>query len=186
MVAKRSKAPSYVARVGLIYETPEDKRTDNPPIDIAPLMDQLIEDRKRLGVIISDTIFDDSLKTILIMRFSRENKDVKKLFDPSIGGPLVSLTHKARLAYALGLIDKTALNDFEHIHKIRNKFAHSIKASFADTEVLKFVRRLSTAKGRKVTATNSHKFYKSANDKCTTYLKERWQHEIYRQAAMQG
>ena len=86
-----------------------------------------MEDKKWLGVINWDTIFDDDLKSLLMLHFLPKDKDVKKLFEPSIGGPLVSLTHKTRLAYALGIIDKMALNDFENIHNIRNKFAHNKK-----------------------------------------------------------
>lgn len=135
---------------------------------LVDLIDKLFEDEMRIGVINWDTFFDNNLKSLLMLRFSREDKAVKKLFEPSIGGPLVSLTSKARLAYALGIIDKTALNDFENIHNIRNKFAHNTKMNFANTEVLKLVKKLSTAK--EGTAKNSYDCFAIAIYKCLKYF----------------
>jgi len=148
-------------------------------------LDKLMEDKKRATVIIQDTFLDQTLKELLgDLHFLRQDKEVKKLFEPSIGGPLVSLTHKARLAYALRLIDKTVLKDLEHIHNIRNKFAHSIKMNFADTEVVKSVGNLSTAKGLKVTVKNSYKIYKDATSKCVLYFIVVFKQEQFRQAAL--
>ena len=140
----------------------------------------------RINVLDWDTIFDDYFKYILMLRFSKKDKDVKKLFEPSIGGPLVSLIHKARLAYALKIIDKTALNDFENIHNIRNKFAHNAEMNFDNTEVLKLVKKLSTAKGKKVTAKNSYECFSSVTSKCVKCLKEASQQEFYRLAAIKS
>ena len=148
------------------------------------ILDKLQADVKRVTVIHLDTLLDDCFKKLLILFFSQRDKEVKKLFDPSIGGPLVSLTHKARLAYALGLIDKMALYDLEHIHKIRNEFAHNVEASFAKTKVIKFVGKLSTAKDHKVTAKNSYKFYEKAYDKCYASFIESVIQEIDRQGIL--
>jgi DNA-binding MltR family transcriptional regulator len=148
--------------------------------DVMSCIDEMQVDVERINTINMDTIFDNIIKKLLLLHFSQRDKTVKKLFDPNIGGPLVSLTHKARLAYAMGLIDKIALNDLEHIRRIRNIFAHSIEASFADTEVVKFVRKLSTAKDQEITAKNSYKFYRKAVGKCSTSLDEATKQEIYR------
>lgn len=186
MAAKNSKPVKYVE----LSATITNKVSNEAPIDIAPVMVQLIEDKKRLGVINIDTIFDEFLKHILMLHFSKRDKKVKKLFEPSIGGPLVSLTYKARLAYALRIIDETALNDLENIHNIRNKFAHNTDASFAGTEVIKSVKKLSTAKGKEVTAKNSYKCFESTKDKCTECLIESLNKakriEILRPAALQS
>lgn len=136
----------------------------------ADFFSETLKNEYRITVLDWDTIFDNFLKYLLMLRFLRRDKAVKKLFEPSIGGPLVSLTHKARLAYALGIIDITALNDFENIHNIRNKFAHNTSMNFSNTEVLKLVKKLSTAKGKKVTAKNSFEFSNSTADKCTECL----------------
>ena len=152
-------------------------------IDISSL-DGLKADSKRIKVIDGDTFFDVCFKGLLILNFSQRGKEVRKLFDPSIGGPLVSLTHKARLAYALGLIDKTVMNDVVNIHKIRNEFAHSADASFTKTEVIKLVEKLSTADNHKVTARNSYKLYDSASVNCWTSFTEIIKQEVYRQAML--
>jgi len=104
------------------------------------------------------------LAGIIELTFSGRTKEVEKLMNST------NMVQKARLTYILGLIDKTVLNDLEQIHNIRNIFAHSFKASFADTKVLKFVRKLSTAKGQEVTAKNSFEFHLSARNKCMVHI----------------
>lgn len=143
-------------------------------------LDKLLKDETRVEVINWDAAFDHMLKDIIIQHFSRRDKIVAKLFEPSIGGPLVSLTNKARLAYALELIDKTVLDDLKQIHNIRNIFAHSIGASFTDTEVRKLVEKFSSVKGKDVTAKNSYGHYKSAVCKC---LQDIVDQQSYRQTA---
>jgi DNA-binding MltR family transcriptional regulator len=122
---------------------------------------------ERMGAINIDVVFDEILKRLLLWHFAKQDKQVKKLFEPSISGPLVSLTNKARLAYSLGIIDKTALNDFENIHKIRNEFAHSIEIDFSDSKVIKLVKNLSEVIDKhKVIAKNSELFYIKTCLKC--------------------
>lgn len=133
--------------------------------------DKLFEDKKRVEVITWDAFFDNYLKFSLVMHFSRNDTHVEQLFDSNRGGPLGSLTNKARFAYALGLIERTALKDLEQIHKIRNKFAHSIKINFADKKIVGIVKELSTVDDKdNVTAKNSHKFFTSALEKCEECL----------------
>ena len=134
--------------------------------------DKLFEDKKRVEVITWDAFFDNYLKFSLVMHFSRNenDKNVKELFDPN-RGPLVSLPTKARIAYALGLIEQTTLDDLKQIRKMRNKFAHSIKINFADKEIVGIVKDLSTVDDKNnVTAKNSYKFFKSALEKCEECL----------------
>ena len=110
---------------------------------------------------------------------------MKKLFDPNIGGPLVSLTNKARLAYALGLVDEKLLKDLEIVHKIRNKFAHNIKTDFADTKVLEHVKKLSMSKGQEITVTNSYKFYLQTLNLSIESLGKAIDQAVYRRAAQE-
>jgi len=158
------------------------KQAGKKLIDIDELK-KLEGDSKRIGVLNYDTIIDELLKVILTLRFSRDDKNVKKLFQSDIGGPLASLTHKSRLAYALGIIDKKVLNDFENAHKIRNEFAHGIETDFADAKVLKHVANLSICKGHKVTSTNSYVFYVRTINACFESLVDAHRLEVYRQAA---
>ncbi|OHB83054.1 MAG: hypothetical protein A2Z38_11385 [Planctomycetes bacterium RBG_19FT_COMBO_48_8] len=109
---------------------------------------------------------DIILADMLQSHFIPLRKEVEKLTNG------INMIQKARLANILGLIDKTVFNDLKQIHEIRNKFGHSFEASFANTEVLTFVKNLSTAKGKEVTTENSYKFYKSAVLECVVHLIE--------------
>jgi len=162
MAAKKSKRADHALFSGIL-EGFETIRGTCP--------DKLFEDKKRVEVITWDAYFDRFLKGSLIMHFSRNDTNVKELFNPNRGGPLGSLINKARFAYALGLIERTTLKDLEQIHKIRNKFAHSIKINFADKEIVGFVKSLSTVNNSDdVTAKNSYKFFKSDLAKCEECL----------------
>ncbi|MBL7186387.1 MAG: hypothetical protein ISS70_08675 [Phycisphaerae bacterium] len=149
-------------------------------------MEKASKNKQRTDVLNWDTSFDTIIKDLLLLHFSRTDKVVKKLFEPSIHGPLVSLTHKARLMYALGLIDKTTLDDLQNIHNIRNKFAHSIEPDFSSDEVLKLVQKLSTAKIKKkrATAKNSFRLYASVLHTCVESLKDALEQEKYRKAVL--
>lgn len=181
MAAKDSKGTNSINIAEYFSGIPEGQTL----IEISEL-NELQADTKRIKVINIDTIFDNIIKELLLSHFSQRDKTVKKLFDPNIGGPLVSLAHKAKLLYALGLIDKIARKDFEYIHKIRNKFAHSVDINFANTEVVKSVRKLSTVKDQTITAKNSYEFYQRALGKCVKSLIESRRQERLRQAVLQG
>lgn len=127
-----------------------------------------MEDAKRMEVLNRDTMIDTSLKDLLYFQFSREEKEVDELlFDPQ-RGTLATMTSKAKLAYALGLIDKTTLNDLGKIHNIRNRFAHNTDMNFESDEVHKEVRKLSIAKGKKKSVWNSYKLYNTASKACSS------------------
>ena len=179
MAAKDSKGTNSINIAEYFSGAPEGKML----IDIRSL-NELLADTKRVQAINMDTIFDNMVKKLLLSHFSQQGKTVEELFDTNIRGPLVSLTHKAKLLYALGLIDKIARKDLEYIHRIRNKFAHSVEASFADTEVVKCVRKLSAAKDQEITERNSYKFYHKALGKCKKSLIEAFNQEMYRQAML--
>lgn len=128
---------------------------------------QAMKDKERSNAILWDIGMDIMLTGIILGTFPRQNlEDAEKL----MGNPNINMILKAKLAYVLQLIDKTVLNDLKQIHNIRNKFAHSFDANFADTEVLKLVRKLSITKGQEVTQENSYKFYESTVMICTDYI----------------
>jgi len=141
---------------------------------------QLEKDNRRIGVLNIDAAFGEILEEILFLHFSKRNKKVKELMST------ISIAKKAGLAYALGIIDEAARNDFAQIHNIRGRFAHSFGTSFTDKKVLKIVSRLSTAKGKKVTEKNSFKCFQNVKAKCIKSLNDAYQKEIYRQAAIQS
>ena len=127
-------------------------------------LDELFEDKKRSTAILQPIGLDMALAAIIKKTFPQRNAEVQKLMNS------INMIQKARLAYILRLIDKTVLDDLEQIHEIRNKFGHSLDASFAYSKVLNFVRRLSTATGQEVTEKNSYKFHQSAVAKCLAHL----------------
>jgi DNA-binding MltR family transcriptional regulator len=135
---------------------------------------KLLEKEDRVTVIMMDSALDLLLAGLIGTAFRRRDKEVRSLFDHSNDGPLCSVTRKARLAYALGLIDKLTLDDLKNLHKIRNRFAHSIKADFNDREIGEAARKLSTAKGQKVNADNYLEFHGRAVRKCIQYVGTRY------------
>jgi len=130
------------------------------------------EDKKRIDVLNWDALFDKILKNLLVRTFSQpeQDKDIKELFDIQ-GGPLSSLSNKAKLAYALGLIDKTTCDDLKIAHKIRNKFAHGLEIDFTDSEVVKLVNGWRKNKKTKATEETSHKVYLDAMAGCFSNVK---------------
>lgn len=126
---------------------------------------RLVENDIRMRVIIWDSAFDNLFEYVVRLTFSQKDKEVAKLFNSQIGGPLVSLTNKARLVYALGLINKTSLKDLEIIHNIRNIFAHNPNASFANDDVCKQCKKLSIAKDKKITQKTSYDVYVNSVNK---------------------
>ncbi len=136
--------------------------------------EEVLKDKQRATVIMMDAALDLLLAALIGTAFSRKDKEVQSLFAYSNDGPLCSLTRKARLAYALSLIDKTTLNDLRNIHIIRNRFAHSIIPDFNDSEIRKAAKKLSTAKNQEVTADNYLDFHHSATQKCIKYLQKKY------------
>lgn len=181
MAAKDNKGTNSINIAQYFSGIPEGQTL----IEISEL-NELQADTKRISAINIDTIFDSFIKELLLSHFSQRDKTVEELFDTNIRGPLVSLTHKAKLLYALGLIDKIARKDLEYIHRIRNEFAHSVGINFTNTEVVKSVRKLSAAKDQTITAKNSYKFYQRALGKCVKSLIESRRQENLRQAMLQG
>ncbi len=178
MAAKNSKPVEYVelsGTINVLKKIPKGKTLiDNDKLK------QLEKDNRRIGVLNIHAVFNESLEMSLILRFSKEDEKVEKLMGN------ISMVRKAGLAYALGIIDETALNDFAQIHDIRGRFAHSSNTGFTDKKVLKFVRKLSTAKGKKVTGKNSFKCFQSAMAKCIKCLNDAFQQGIYRLAAIES
>ena len=118
------------------------------PKNLTPgVLRELKADRIRSMIISSDVGLDYMLGTCLKMTFGRRfnESQIKKLFDPYANGILVSLIQKARIAYALQLIDKTTFRDIIHLHRIRNFVAHKGRAKFTDPEIRKLCMKLSTA-----------------------------------------
>jgi len=173
MAAKGSK-PDYTNIASYFTDIPEGSTT----INIGRL-EKLFTDEMRVEALNWDTLFNDLLKDLLTTHFVKRDKEVETLLQK------INIAKKARLAYALGLIDRTSLNDFVRIKNIRNKFAHKLDANFADADICKECKGLSTTKDQKtVTAKNAYKFYISALKVCLTRGTEALKQEVNRQATL--
>ncbi len=131
------------------------------------LMKNLLKDQQGVSALVFDNALENLLTDIIQKYFSRYDDHVKTFLNPN----RLNITQKARLLYALKLIDETTLKDIKHIHNIRCIFAHSMPKSFANNEVRKECKELSTVtKNQKVTAKNSHDIFFNAVTKNLKHL----------------
>lgn len=110
----------------------------------------LMKSNDRSIAISGACMVDLSLGLLFTTVMVNDPKAVKGLLAPEQNGPLSSFAAKAKVAYALGLIDEQTKEDLYYIRKIRNEFAHSFKAiSFQDSPIREYCNKLSTAKRNK-------------------------------------
>lgn len=157
------------------------KYRQNELMSMSPdLLDIVMKDSMLKNVITSGAILDNRLQQILSFTFllinegknKRTIKEADILFDPNRNGPLVSIMNKARLAYILGIIDKTIFNDLKYLSRIRNIFAHEYeKKGFGDSEVMAYCSKLSNAKGQKCKdGDKCYELYTEARKRCYDYF----------------
>ncbi len=122
-------------------------------------LDESMRNHERSMAIIMDSVLNSTVKMILMQNFKNKGKEVKQLFDPNQNGPLSSLTSKARLAYALNLIEVNIFKDLKYIHMIRNRCAHDVFLTFGENKILDLVGKLSIVpNGKTITKQNSFDF----------------------------
>ncbi len=95
-------------------------------------------DRGRALVVSS--LIEEMLEEV-IKAFLLENSATKSLFDAA-NAPLSTLSAKASISRALGLISAEEFRDITAIRKIRNAFAHSVMCSFDDPKILDWASTL--------------------------------------------
>jgi mannitol operon repressor len=101
--------------------------------DFLPYLDELNKESPRGKVLISTGYLEEMLKEIL-SGFLLKDKVVDDLFDGG-NAPLGTFSSRSKLAYTLGLISEAEFHDIDLIRRIRNDFAHDMKASFANDTV---------------------------------------------------
>lgn len=117
--------------------------------------------------IVMDSALNLMLEQLLLQNFTNKDRGVKEFFNIKTNGPLVSLTSKARLAYALNIIDSKIFSDLKIIRDIRNRCAHDCYVSFGDTKICNFIGKLSIIpNGKTVTENNSYEFFMEAIRNC--------------------
>jgi len=82
----------------------------------------------RAIAIIGASFLDTQLEHILRAFFVNDEHEVDSLLEPE--RPLGTFASRIRIAYCLGFICKTIRDDLRTVGKIRNKFAHTLDASF--------------------------------------------------------
>ncbi|WP_157730103.1 MltR family transcriptional regulator [Tenacibaculum jejuense] len=104
-------------------------------IDYIKIRKELSNESDRGVALLSISIIEKLLEDLLKKRLLNEKKIIKDLFDGF--GPLSSLSGKTKIAYSIGLIDKTIYDELNLVRSIRNKFAHSPEIiKFSDEEIV--------------------------------------------------
>lgn len=101
--------------------------------DYLPYLEELGKESPRGKVLISTGFMEQVLKEILCA-FLMENKVAEELFEGG-NAPLGTFSARTKLAFTLGLISEKEFQDLDLIRKIRNEFAHNVKASFDDPAI---------------------------------------------------
>ena len=108
-------------------------------IEFAHLFDYA-EASDRAVAIVGPAFLDSLLSDILIEFMVEDEKEVNKLLQPE--GPLGAYGSRVTTCYCLGLIGGIVTADLRLVGKIRNRFAHDIRASFADSRIRQWCRAL--------------------------------------------
>ena len=103
-------------------------------------LDVLNKESERGAALISAAMIDDLLGRC-IKAFLVESDEVDRLLD-GFNAPLGTLSARALAAFALGILSDDEYNECNRIRKIRNEFAHSIHASFADQRLIDLCKNL--------------------------------------------
>jgi DNA-binding MltR family transcriptional regulator len=108
-------------------------------IEFARLFDYA-EASDRAVAIIGPAFLDGLLSDILIEFMVDDEKEVTKLLQPE--GPLGTYGSRVTACYCLGLLGGVVTADLRLVGKIRNRFAHDIRATFADPRISQWCRAL--------------------------------------------
>ncbi len=90
--------------------------------------------------IVGAAFLDTLLEHILWAFLADDEDEVKELLQPD--QPLGTFSSRIKMVYCLGLIYKPVRDDLDYVRKIRNKFAHTLDASFEDHQIKDWCRNL--------------------------------------------
>jgi DNA-binding MltR family transcriptional regulator len=95
---------------------------------------ELRGESERAAAIFGAAVLDELLRQVLVAFMVADQREVTELTREA--GALGPFAARIRVAYALGLIGREERYDLDTIRRIRNRFAHRIRApSFADDEM---------------------------------------------------
>lgn len=89
-----------------------------------------------VGPAFLDTLLSDMLANFLI----DDKNEVKRLMQPE--GPIGTFGAKVSTCYCLGLIGETIKSDLRIVAKVRNRFAHDLRADFSDAQIVNWCSSL--------------------------------------------
>lgn len=94
----------------------------------------------RAVAIVGPAFLDTLLTEVLTNFLIADEKEVSKLLQPD--GPLGTYGSRVTACYCLGLIGEIVKADLRLVGKIRNRFAHDLRATFADPKIQSWCRAL--------------------------------------------
>lgn len=111
------------------------------------LHDEFRKESDRAAVVLTASIMDELLRTVLAARLVPVTSSSDELFDGA-NAPLGTFSSRIEMSYRLGLISVKFARDLHLIRKIRNDFAHNIHGcSFEDVKVRARVTELCNSHG---------------------------------------
>lgn len=87
----------------------------------------------RAVAIVGPAFLDTLLTELLISFLIDDEEEVKRLIRHD--GPLGTFGARVSASYCLGLIGETIKSDLRLVAKVRNRFAHDLRANFSDEQV---------------------------------------------------
>ena len=94
----------------------------------------------RAVAIVGPAFLDTLITELLVSFLIDDKKEVQKLLQPD--GPLGSFGAKVTACYCLGLIGETIRSDLRLVAKVRNRFAHDLRAAFTDGQITDWCKAL--------------------------------------------
>jgi len=118
-------------------EWPHDKdtfwETDPEYRDFAAMLEELNAETDR-GVVLVATAFIDDLLGRVLAAFLIKNESAEVLLS-GFNAPLGAFATKIVACHAMGLITDEDRRECNFLRRIRNEFAHKVRASFLDTKI---------------------------------------------------
>lgn len=122
------RQPKYVFAVGHTV------KLDPYLQDYVDLIAEINKESDRGAVLTAASFIDDLLQKT-IAAFLVDEDSAKQLCE-GFNAPIGSFSSRVIAAYALGLISPDEQADCNTIRKVRNEFAHTVKASFKDRRLI--------------------------------------------------
>jgi DNA-binding MltR family transcriptional regulator len=94
----------------------------------------------RAVAIVGPAFLDTLMRDVLIEFMVDNHKEVQRLLQPE--GPLGTYGGRITACYCLGLIGPIVASDLRVVGKIRNRFAHDLRADFFDQQISQWCRSL--------------------------------------------